>query len=199
MYVPAAFRENDLEALHQVIRQHGFATLVTMDGGCPFATHLPLLLDAERGPYGTLLGHVARANPVWRDSRPDVDALVVFQGAQAYVSPNWYPVKAEHGKVVPTWNYIMVQARGRLRAIDDRQWLRAFVTRLTDRHESGRPAPWAVSDAPSDYVDYTVQKGDILKLIAQKYGVTVAEILAVNQIANPDSLNVGSVIHIPKK
>jgi transcriptional regulator len=96
---------------------------------------------------------VARANPVWREARADADSLVVFQGAQAYISPGWYPSKAEHGKVVPTWNYCSVQGRGVLRVIDDAAWVHAFVTRLTQQHESTQARPWAVSDAPADYVE----------------------------------------------
>ena len=97
-------------------------------------------------------GHVARANALWRETSSEVDALVVFQGAQGYISPAWYPSKAEHGKVVPTWNYVMVQARGKLRVVDDPAWLLTLVTRLTERHEAARSAPWAVSDAPADFV-----------------------------------------------
>ncbi|MBC8056637.1 MAG: FMN-binding negative transcriptional regulator, partial [Rhizobiales bacterium] len=104
------------------------------------------------GGPGVLRAHVARANPLWREARGDIDSLVVFQGEQAYISPSFYAAKAEHGKVVPTWNYCVVQARGRLRAVDDAEWLRAFVTRLTDRHEAPRAQPWAVTDAPEDYI-----------------------------------------------
>jgi transcriptional regulator len=118
---------------------------------------VPLLLDADAGPLGTLRGHVARANPLWRDAAHRDEALVVFQGPQAYVSPAWYPSKAEHGKVVPTWNYVMVQARGRLRVIDDVAWLHALVTRLTATHEARRANPWAVDDAPPDYVASTLR------------------------------------------
>ena len=153
MYLPAHFEERRLDVLHAFVREHPFGMLVTTGSEGPVANGLPFLLDAggEAG-LGVLRGHVARANPVWRDAA-DATALVVFQGPEGYVSPSFYPVKAEHGKVVPTWNYAMVQARGQLRAIDDREWLRAFVTRLTERHESARTAPWAVTDAPPDYVD----------------------------------------------
>src|SRR5437899_108625 len=104
-------------------------------------------------PLGALVRHVARVNPAWREPRTDVEALVVFQGPQAYVRPGWYPSKAETGKVVPTWNYVMVQARGRLRVIDDVHAARALVTRLTERHEATQARPWGVSDAPADYID----------------------------------------------
>jgi len=154
MYQPAHFNESRPEVLRELVRSHPFGLLVTQDdGGELSANGVPFLLDADpAGGPGILRAHVARANRVWKAARADRDSLVVFQGPQAYVSPAWYPAKAEHGKVVPTWNYVMVQARGRLRAIEDPAWLHAFVTRLTERHEQLRAAPWAVSDAPADYV-----------------------------------------------
>src|SRR5215203_4314928 len=154
MYLPAHFAESRPEVLHDLIASHPLGLLVTQNraGGLDADT-VPFFHDAiDRSTPGVLRAHVARANPLWKDARDDVDALVVFQGPQGYVSPAWYPSKAAHGKVVPTWNYVMVQARGRLRAIDDRAWLREFVGRLTDRHEAARAAPWAVSDAPADFV-----------------------------------------------
>jgi transcriptional regulator len=155
MYLPAHFAESRAEVLHGLIRSHPLGVLVTQDRDSHIdANDIPFVLDAAEGDGQYVLrGHVARANPLWRTARGDVESLVVFQGPQGYVSPAWYPSKAEHGKVVPTWNYVVVQGRGALRAIDDRDWVRAFVTRLTERHESDRPAPWAVSDAPSDYIE----------------------------------------------
>jgi transcriptional regulator len=155
MYLPAHFAESRPEVLAALVRSHPFGLLVTQnrDGGID-ANSIPFVLDpAAPGMPGMLRGHVARANPLWQTARVDVDSLVVFQGPQGYVSPAWYPSKVEHGKVVPTWNYVMVQGRGKLRAIDDAGWLRGFVTRLTERHEGERAAPWAVSDAPADYVE----------------------------------------------
>ncbi len=154
MYLPNHFGEARADVLRAFVRDHPLGLLVTQnrDGGID-ANSVPFVLDAEGDGPGVLRAHVARANALWKTARDDVDALVVFQGPQGYVSPAWYPSKAEHGKVVPTWNYVMVQARGRLRAIDDRAWLRQFVSRLTDRHEARRPAPWAVSDAPADFLD----------------------------------------------
>ena len=151
MYLPAHFEERRPEVLQALVRSHPLGLLITLkaDGLC--ADPVPLMLDADAG-LGTLRGHVARANPLWRETRTEVEALVVFQGPQAYVSPSFYPSKAEHGKVVPTWNYCVVQARGTLRAIDDAAWLHALVTRLTDRHEAPREVPWAVSDAPPEYI-----------------------------------------------
>ncbi len=156
MYLPAHFAEHRPEVLHRLIGEHPFGLLVTQSAsnGALVADGVPFVLDEDpAGGPGILRAHVARANPLWREARTDLDSLVVFQGAQAYVSPGWYPTKAEHGKVVPTWNYIMVQASGRLRAIDESAWLNAFVTRLTDRHEARRAEPWAVTDAPTPFVD----------------------------------------------
>ena len=165
MYLPAHFAERRPEVLQQLMREHPFGLLVTQDGSGVVANSMPFVHDAGQGSgLGMLRTHVARANPVWRESRLDADALVVFEGPQTYISPAWYPSKAEHGKVVPTWNYVMVQARGRLRAIDDAAWLRAFVSRLTDMHEGARVAArtegapptapaWAMNDAPADYLD----------------------------------------------
>ncbi len=162
MYQPSHFVENRPEVLQRLIREHPFALLVT-DGASGLAANgIPFVLDTDpEGGPGLLRAHVARANPVWKEARTDRDSLVVFQGAQGYVSPAWYPSKAEHGKAVPTWNYIVAQGRGGVRFIEDRDWLHAFVARLTDVHEAertetegGRGAPvWAVSDAPADYVD----------------------------------------------
>ena len=154
MYLPAHFDEKRLEVLHAFVTAHPFGLLVTEGADGPVANGVPFVLDPDgAGGLGTLRAHVARSNPVWRDAAPGNRALVVFQGPQGYVSPGWYPSKAEHGKVVPTWNYIMVQARGTLRAVDDAAWLRAFVTRLTERHEAPRAQPWAVADAPADFVE----------------------------------------------
>jgi transcriptional regulator len=154
MYLPSHFEESRPAVLHELVRAHPLGLLVTQDAaGALVANSVPFVLDADpAGGPGILRAHVARANPLWRDTRADVESLAVFQGEQAYISPSFYPSKAEHGKVVPTWNYVMVQARGTLRAVDDAAWLHAFVTRLTDRFEAPRARPWAVSDAPGDYI-----------------------------------------------
>ncbi len=154
MYLPTHFEETRSEVLHALLRSHPLGLLVTQGATGIEANGIPFVLDPDPGGgFGTLRGHVARANPVWREARTDVESLVVFQGPQGYISPGWYASKAEHGKVVPTWDYVMVQARGRLRVIDDAAWLLAFVTRLTERHEAPLAAPWAVSDAPQDYIE----------------------------------------------
>lgn len=154
MYLPAHFEETRPEVLQALLRAHPLGLLVTTDAaGAMSANSVPFILDPDpAGGPGILRAHVARANPLWRDARGDIESLVAFQGEQAYISPGFYPSKAAHGKVVPTWNYVMVQARGRLRVIDDAAWLHAFVKRLTDRHEAPRAQPWAVSDAPDDYI-----------------------------------------------
>ena len=154
MYLPSHFEEARLDVLHRFVLNHPFGLLVTLSGSGIDANGIPFLLDPD-GPagFGTLRAHVARANPVWREARTDIDALAVFQGPHAYISPAWYPSKAEHGKVVPTWNYCVVQARGPLRVVDDPGWVRTLVTRLTERHEAPRAAPWAIGDAPADYIE----------------------------------------------
>lgn len=156
MYLPSHFEETRPELLHALLRAHPLGLLITTDAaGAPVANPIPFMLDANRGPLGTLVGHVARANPVWRPASGAVgapDALVVFQGPDGYISPNGYASKAEHGKVVPTWNYAVVQARGPLVVLDDAAAAHALVSRLTERHEATQARPWAVTDAPEDYV-----------------------------------------------
>lgn len=152
MYLPAAFEQQDPDALAALMRAHPLATVIgppPVAGGAPTADWLPLDHDAEAG---VLRGHVARANPLWRqaDGRP---VLALFHGPQGYVSPNWYPSKAQTHKAVPTWNYAVVQAHGTLRAIDgDPGWLLALLRRLTSRHEAREPQPWSPDDAPADYL-----------------------------------------------
>lgn len=150
MYLPKHFEQPDRAALVALMRERPLATLVLAAPDGPTADLIPLEYTADAGEHGTLRGHVARANPLWKHA--GAQALAVFSGPDAYVSPNWYPSKREHGKVVPTWNYAMVQARGTLRAVDDAPWLRALVGRLTDRHEAAQPQPWSVNDVPEDYV-----------------------------------------------
>ncbi|SDG30953.1 FMN-binding negative transcriptional regulator [Phytopseudomonas seleniipraecipitans] len=152
MYVPPAFRQTDLPALHREIGNCRVATLVSHGQNGLQASHLPLLLRPDEGRYGTLYGHLARANPHWQVLAEGTEALVMFNGPDAYVSPSWYPAKAEHGKVVPTWNYIAVHAYGRAEVFDDAERLRSLLAGLTERHEGPRPQPWAMDDAPQDYI-----------------------------------------------
>ena len=150
MYVPAHFAENRLPVLHDAIRAQGLATLVTLREDGLIASHLPLLLEPERGPYGTLIGHLARPNPQAKDAIGE--AMALFQGPDAYITPSYYATKKENGKVVPTWNYITVHAYGTLRFLREQAELLDLVTRLTGHHEGKRAFPWAVSDAPEDFV-----------------------------------------------
>lgn len=153
MYDVQAFREERVEVLHALIKAHPLATLVTTTAHGLEANHIPLLIDPEPAPYGTLRGHVARGNPIWRTFNADSEVLVVFQGPQGYITPSWYRSKTQHGKVVPTWNYAAVHAYGPLRIFDDAEWLRRLVTRLTDTQELPFEKPWQVTDAPADYID----------------------------------------------
>jgi len=150
MYLPKHFEQADPAALRSLMREHPLAALVTLGDDGVTADHVPLEFLPDAGPHGTLRGHVARANPLWKKAGSQV--LAIFSGPQAYITPSWYPSKAEHHKVVPTWNYTVVHAHGRLRAIDDAPWMHALVSGLTAHHEAPRAAPWAVADAPDDYV-----------------------------------------------
>ena len=150
MYLPKHFEQNDRAVLSAAMQAQPLATLIVVTPNGPTADLIPLEFHPHVGAHGTLRGHVARANPLWRES--GAQALAVFHGPQAYVSPGWYPSKREHGKVVPTWNYTMVQARGTLRAIDDAPWVRALVGRLTEQHDATQAVPWSVRDAPDDFV-----------------------------------------------
>ena len=152
MYIPTQFREDDIPTVHAAIRAAGLATLVTNGPDGLIATPLPLLIDPDPAPYGTLHGHVARATPQWQRSDPAADGLAMFMGPDAYVTPSWYQTKRETGKVVPTWNYVAVHAYGPVEFYTDPDRLLALVTRLTRRHEDKRAQPWAVSDAPDDFI-----------------------------------------------
>ena len=152
MYIPPSNAEHRPEVMLDFIEAHPLGALVTASPEGLFATHLPLVLDRRGGPHGTLEGHVARANPHHRHAHAG-EALVIFQGPDAYITPAWYPAKAEHGRVVPTWNYVAVHAYGTLTFTDDPTFLRRHLEALVTRHEAGRGEPWAVSDAPAAYVE----------------------------------------------
>jgi transcriptional regulator len=152
MYQPEHFRVDDLKHVHALIRARPFGTLVSAGAAGLFATHLPTVLKNE-GRYGLIECHLARANPHWKDLASGIEALMIFQGAEGYITPTWYPSKAEHGRVVPTWNYSVVHAYGRPEVIEDKHWLRRHVTELTAQQENGRIAPWAVSDAPDSFIE----------------------------------------------
>lgn len=153
MYSPKAFDVTDVATLHDLMREQPLGQWITLADGDLLANPIPFLLDATRGEYGTLVGHVARANPVWQAFSREVESLVVFQGPHAYVSPAWYASKALHGKVVPTWNYAVVQARGLPRVIEDPAALRGILSSLTDRHEASRADPWRIDDAPAEFTE----------------------------------------------
>lgn len=153
MYRPPAFREDRPEVLHALIETHRLGTLVTYSADGLMANLVPFTLDRSRGQYGVLRAHLAKANEQYGALAAGAEALVIFQGAQNYITPSWYPSKAEHGKVVPTWNYVVVEARGRPEVIDDPAWLRTQIAELTASHEASRAHPWAVDDAPAAYID----------------------------------------------
>jgi transcriptional regulator len=152
MYIPQANKEGRLPILHKLMEDQPFASLVTMGASGLFASHIPMVLERNGTALGLLKGHLSRANPQWRDFSPSVESLAIFVGPQHYITPNWYPEKEANGKVVPTWNYAVVHAYGHLKVIEDSEWLMAHLNTLTTIHEAGSPAPWKVSDAPSDYI-----------------------------------------------
>jgi transcriptional regulator len=152
MYLPKSFREDDLDTLQAFMQQYSFATLITQHEGAPFASHVPLLLQPHDGPYGTLLGHMARANPQWRDFASGPEALVIFQGPHAYVSPSWYGVHPS----VPTWNYAVVHAYGRPQVVEDSTTLYDMLHALVQTFEAPSATPWAF-DVPSDYLQSMMQ------------------------------------------
>ncbi len=151
MYVPPAFQEDDPAVLRAIMRDARLSHLVTATDNGLISTPVPLFLDAGEGEKGTLYGHIARANPQG-NMHPIGEALAIFMGPDAYVAPSWYASKQEHGKVVPTWNYVAVHAYGRVEFFDDTERLLRAVSRLTDIHEKARPRPWAIADAPEDFI-----------------------------------------------
>jgi transcriptional regulator len=152
LYTPPAFRVDELPLLLDHIARTGLATFITAGADGPIVSHVPLVHEPSETGMGRLIGHLARANPQWQNTDQSKPALAVFMGPDAYVSPSWYPSKAEHGRVVPTWNYAVVHVRGVLTFFDDAEWLRAAVERLTHHHEGRRTDPWQVSDAPERFV-----------------------------------------------
>ncbi|MBI3042223.1 MAG: FMN-binding negative transcriptional regulator [Betaproteobacteria bacterium] len=157
MYLPSHFKEERPEVLRRLIADHPLGALVTLGPDGINGNHFPFLYDPDPPPHGTLRAHVARTNPAWRDFAKDVEALVIFQGPQTYITPSWYPRKPQTGKVVPTWNYLVVHAHGPLRAIEDTAWLRGFVERLTNRFEAKRADPWKITDAPADFIETSLK------------------------------------------
>ena len=158
VYTPAQFRIEEAGEVHALMRAHPFAVLVTHGSDGLIATHLPTVLKVDTAsPLGRIECHVARPNPQWKTFAPGADALMIFQGPEAYIRPGWYPSKAERGKVVPTWNYNVVHAYGRLEAVQNKEWLHTHVAELTDQQEAPYPEPWAKSDAPASYNEVLVR------------------------------------------
>ncbi|AOJ81287.1 transcriptional regulator [Burkholderia savannae] len=153
MYVPDHFEERRTEVMHALIARHPFGTLITHGTGGLDANHLPFELAPGEGTLGTLRAHVARANPLWRDVSSSDEVLVVFRAGDAYISPSWYPSKHAFHRQVPTWNYVVVHAHGRIAIRDDEPFVRGVVARLTRTHEAAQPEPWKMGDAPKDYID----------------------------------------------
>jgi transcriptional regulator len=153
MYIPKQFEEPKVDVMHALIRAQPLATLVTLSSGGLNANHIPLHLSESPAPFGTLQGHVARANPMLSDLTNNVESLAVFHGPNAYITPSWYATKKETGKVVPTWNYAVVHAYGFLRVVDNAAWLRAQLEDLTTHNEASFSQPWAVSDAPHEHIE----------------------------------------------
>lgn len=152
MYLPPHFAADNAEQVAAFVDQAGAADLVTFDGTTPVATLLPVLWDRRAGEHGRLIGHLARANPQWSSALPDVPALAIVHGPQAYISPSWYVSSAEHGRAVPTWNYTSVHFTGPVTFHADPGWLREIVTALTERYEQHLDNRWWITDAPPEYV-----------------------------------------------
>ncbi|QWL71254.1 FMN-binding negative transcriptional regulator [Aeromonas hydrophila] len=156
MYQPPHFTVTDPETLHQLIRAYPLGTLITCGEGGLDANHLPFELDTGEGAHGVLRAHVARNNPLWQEMNDGDEVLVIFRAADGYISPNWYPGKHEHHQQVPTWNYCVVHAHGRIQIHDDARFVRRLLANLTRHHEAGEPIPWKMADAPRDYLEAKV-------------------------------------------
>jgi transcriptional regulator len=194
MYVPRHFAVTDLPAIAAFVDAAEAADLVTFDGSRPVSTLLPVIWErpadfpGPEGEYGRLLGHIALANPQWQTAQPGALALAIVHGPQAYVSPSWYESKARHGRVVPTWNYETVHLTGSVTFHRDPEWLRDLVSRLTTRHEAANPRPWAVTDAPPEYID-----GQLKAIVGVE--VTITDVEAKNKLSqNRSALDQAGVI-----
>lgn len=153
MYLPKIHEETRLDVLHGLIRAHSLGTWVSLGAEELEVNHIPFVLDSECGEHGTLFGHVARANPIWKMPAGPVPSAIVFRGPQAYVTPSWYPSKHQHGKAVPTWNYAVVTVHGQPQFIEDRAWLHEQLGHLTDAHEASQALPWKIGDAPPAFIE----------------------------------------------
>jgi transcriptional regulator len=157
MYTPPHFNQDRPEELQRIMRSHPLGVLVTAAGGLD-ADHIPFEFNAAAGPLGTLSAHLARANPLWQRCPTGTEVLVIFRGAEAYVSPNWYPSKHEAHRQVPTWNYEVVHAHGRLTVLDDERFVRGLLARLTRHHEAAEPRPWKMGDSAPEFIDEMLRK-----------------------------------------
>jgi transcriptional regulator len=152
MYIPKMNEEKRIPVMHDLMRVHSFACLVALGANGLMASHIPMVLEQDGSEFGILKGHLSRANSQWRDLTPGVEALAIFSGAHHYISPSWYPTKQESGKVVPTWNYVVVHAYGTLKTVEDPSWLLSHLESLTNKHEASFKPPWKVADAPPEYI-----------------------------------------------
>lgn len=211
MYIPKFNEETRPEVIHGLIKSHPLATLVTMAAGGLVASHLPMLFEAGDGLHGAgsqgiLRGHLARGNQQWREFSPEVEALAIFAGPEHYITPAWYPEKAQDGKVVPTWNYAVVHAYGSLRIVEDAAWLLAHVRALTERHEGSFAQPWSVDDAPAEYVA-GLARGIVgvelpIRRIEGKWKVSQnksketreAVVQGLTELESPDALAMGALV-----
>jgi transcriptional regulator len=156
LYLPKVHEETRLDVLHELIRAHSLGTWVSTTASQLNVDHIPFLVDSGRGELGTLVGHVARANPIWKSGRGALPDVIVFRGPQTYITPSWYPSKHEHGKAVPTWNYAVVTVHGRPEFIEDTAWLYEHLASLTDTHEASQALPWKIGDAPAEFTEKLV-------------------------------------------
>ncbi len=156
MYQPPFFKEDRIHVMHELMHGHPFATLITTQNNELSADHIPMLIHPELSDKGTIRAHIAKANPIYRNQASSKDVLVIFQGPHTYITPNWYASKKEHGKVVPTWNYAVVHAKGELAFFDDKQWIMNHLVENTSRREKQQAQPWKVSDAPADFIQQQI-------------------------------------------
>lgn len=156
MYIPFHFASTNPQVMHELILAHPLGALVTHGEQGLDANHLPFEFDAEGGEHGVLRAHVSRSNPLWQEARDGDEVLVIFKGADAYISPNWYPSKQLHHQQVPTWSYSVVHAHGRIRIRDDARFVKRLLANLTRAHEAAEPAPWKMADAPREYIEAEV-------------------------------------------
>jgi transcriptional regulator len=206
MYLPKHFEFSDPVRLREFMWAHPLATLVVADASGLSADHIPLQVTGDDASGWKLAGHVARANPLWKKAEAGIDCLAIFHGPQHYISPNWYATKKENGKVVPTWNYEVVHVQGRLRTVDDVEWLRDFLQRLTETHEADQPKPWQLDDAPEEYLQRMLQAvvGIEIEIVTMIGKAKVSQnqpksnqeslIAALHQTGNPQSIEMADKI-----